>query len=717
MIHAGNAITVQMLQDGIAEFRFDLLGESVNKFNKATINDFQAAIAAVQAHPEIQGLVVTSAKSTFIVGADITEFGENFAQGEQVIQDWLVSIHQVFNSFEDLNIPKVVAINGMALGGGFEMCLVCDYRVMAQSAQVGLPEIKLGLFPGFGGTVRLSRIIGIDNAVEWIAMAVPKKPDAALKDGAVDAVVADDKVVVAAIDLVKQAIAGRLDWKAKRQEKLDPVKLNQIEQMMAFTTAKAAVLSKANPAQYPAPKLMLDSLQAGATLTRDEAVKIEAQGFAKAAVTPQAEALIGLFINDQVVKKASKKHEKGAHPINQAAVLGAGIMGGGIAYQAASKGTPIIMKDIGNPQLALGMSEANKLLTKQVERGKLTAAKMGETLTRIRPSLSYDEFKEVDIVIEAVTENPKVKEMVLADAESKVRDNTILASNTSTISITRLAKALKRPENFVGMHFFNPVHMMPLVEVIRGEHTSEEAIATTVVLAQKMGKTPIVVNDCPGFLVNRVLFPYFGAFDLLLKDGADFQQIDKVMEKFGWPMGPAYLMDVVGIDTGVHGAEVMAEGFPDRMKPGFKGSIETLYEAKRLGQKNDVGFYKYELDKKGKKAKTVDATTYELIAAVVTGEKREFDPQEIIDRMMLALCNETVRCLEDKIVATPHEADMAMIMGIGFPAFRGGPCRYIDQTSVAEYVALCNTYAHLGKAYEAPQLLRDMAENNKKFYG
>ncbi|ENU81675.1 fatty acid oxidation complex subunit alpha [Acinetobacter sp. ANC 3789] len=717
MIHAGNAITVQMLQDGIAEFRFDLLGESVNKFNKATIDDFQAAIAAVQAHPEIQGLVVTSAKSTFIVGADITEFGENFAQGEQVIQDWLVSIHQVFNSFEDLNIPKVVAINGMALGGGFEMCLVCDYRVMAQSAQVGLPEIKLGLFPGFGGTVRLSRIIGIDNAVEWIAMAVPKKPDAALKDGAVDAVVADDKVVVAAIDLVKQAIAGRLDWKAKRQEKLDPVKLNQIEQMMAFTTAKAAVLSKANPAQYPAPKLMLDSLQAGATLTRDEAVKIEAQGFAKAAVTPQAEALIGLFINDQVVKKASKKHEKGAHPINQAAVLGAGIMGGGIAYQAASKGTPIIMKDIGNPQLALGMSEANKLLTKQVERGKLTAAKMGETLTRIRPSLSYDEFKEVDIIIEAVTENPKVKEMVLADAESKVRDNTILASNTSTISITRLAKALKRPENFVGMHFFNPVHMMPLVEVIRGEHTSEEAIATTVVLAQKMGKTPIVVNDCPGFLVNRVLFPYFGAFDLLLKDGADFQQIDKVMEKFGWPMGPAYLMDVVGIDTGVHGAEVMAEGFPDRMKPDFKGSIETLYEAKRLGQKNDVGFYKYELDKKGKKAKIVDATTYELIAAVVTGEKREFDPQEIIDRMMLALCNETVRCLEDKIVATPHEADMAMIMGIGFPAFRGGPCRYIDQTGVAEYVALCNTYAHLGKAYEAPQLLRDMAENNKKFYG
>ncbi|MDQ8954296.1 fatty acid oxidation complex subunit alpha FadB [Acinetobacter rudis] len=717
MIHAGNAITVQMLKDGIAEFRFDLQGESVNKFNRATLEDFQAAIQAVKADQSIKGLIVTSAKSTFIVGADITEFGDNFALGENAIVEWAMPVHEIFNSFEDLEIPKVAAINGMALGGGFEMCLVCDYRVMSEAAQVGLPEIKLGIIPGFGGTVRLSRIIGIDNAIEWIAMAAPKRPAAALKDGAVDAVVTADKLQDAALHLVQQAIDGRLDWKTKRQEKLDPVKLDMLEQMMAFNSAKGVVLAKANPAQYPAPKLMIDSLQASVSLTRDEALKAEAQSFAKAAVTPQAEALIGLFLNDQVVKKTSKHHEKGAHPVNQAAVLGAGIMGGGIAYQSASKGTPIIMKDIGNAQLALGMSEANKLLTKQVERKKLKPAQMGDTLARIRPTLSYDEFKEVDIVIEAVTENPKVKEAVLKDTESKVRDNTIIASNTSTISITRLAKSLARPENFVGMHFFNPVHMMPLVEVIRGEQSSEEAVATTVVLAQKMGKTPIVVNDCPGFLVNRVLFPYFGAFDLLLKDGADFQQVDKVMEKFGWPMGPAYLLDVVGIDTGVHGAEVMSEGFPDRMKPSFKGAVEIMYENKRLGQKNDVGFYKYELDRKGKKAKTIDPTAYEVIAPMVTGEKREFDPQEIIDRMMLALCNETVRCLEDNIVATPAEADMAMIMGIGFPPFRGGPCRYIDQTGVAEYVALCNKYAHLGKAYEAPQMLRDMAENNKKFYG
>ena len=717
MIHNGNAITVQLLSDGIAELRFDLQGESVNKFNQVTLEDLKAATAAIKSNSEIKGLIVTSGKPVFIVGADITEFGSYFSAGAEVIAEKTLVAHEIFNAFEDLEIPKVVAINGIALGGGFEMCLACDYRVMSTAAQVGLPEVKLGIFPGYGGTVRLTRVIGIDNALEWIATGSQKKPAAALKDGAVDAVVEPAQLQAAAIDLVKKAIAGELDWKAKRQEKLEPVKLNPLEQMMAFNSAKGMILAKANPAQYPAPKLAIDSIQASATQNRDDAVKTEAQFFGQAAATPQAEALIGLFLSDQVVKKISKKHENGAHPVNQAAVLGAGIMGGGIAYQAASKGTPIIMKDIGNPQLALGMQEANGLLTKQVERKRLKPAQMGETLARIRPTLSYDEFKEVDIVIEAVTENPKVKGIVLAETEKNVRDNTIIASNTSTISITRLAENLQRPENFVGMHFFNPVHMMPLVEVIRGEKTSPEAIATTVVLAQKMGKTPIVVNDCPGFLVNRVLFPYFGAFDLLLKDGADFQQVDKVMEKFGWPMGPAYLIDVVGIDTGVHGAEVMAEGFPDRMKPDFKGAIEIMYENQRLGQKNDIGFYKYELDRKGKKAKKVDPVAYELVASMATTEKREFDPQEIIDRMMLTFCNETVRCLEDNIVATAAEADMAMIMGVGFPPFRGGPCRYIDQVGVAEYVALCDKYAHLGKAYEAPQMLRDMAANNKKFYG
>ena len=316
------------------------------------------------------------------------------------------------------------------------------------------------------------------------------------------------------------------------------------------------------------------------------------------------------------MKKASGAWEKkSAKQIDQAAVLGAGIMGGGIAYQAALKGTPIIMKDIAEPALELGMSEAGKLLAKQVEKGKSTPEKMSQTLGRIRPTLNYGDFGDVDIIIEAVVENPKVKKAVLAEVEGLVREDTIIASNTSTISISFLAEALKRPQNFVGMHFFNPVHMMPLVEVIRGKQSSDAAVAATVKLATKMGKTPIVVNDCPGFMVNRVLFPYFAGFHLLLRDGADFLAIDKAMEKFGWPMGPAYLMDVVGMDTAVHAAAVMAEGFPDRMKPDFEGrdrgaGRRTSASARRTARATTS----YAPDKKGKPKKSVDPATYELIS-------------------------------------------------------------------------------------------------------
>ncbi|OAV12840.1 fatty acid oxidation complex subunit alpha FadB [Moraxella catarrhalis] len=717
MIYQGKNIQVDFFDQtqGIVQFHFNATDESINKFDRKTTQEYQEAVTALENRDDIQGLIVTSGKSVFIAGADITEFTEYFSRSKDEIEAWLLDINHIFNRFEDLPFPKVAAINGAALGGGCEMALVCDYRVAGVSAQIGLPETKLGIFPGFGGSVRLPRLIGIDNALEAIATGKAYRPDAALKLGLVDAVVADELLEQAAADLVKKCLLGEFDWQAKRQEKQVPVKLNQLEQAMAFNSAKGVIFAKANPKHYPAVAIALETIEKHANLNRDDAIALEAKGFAKAATTPQATALVGLFLNDQTVKKLAKKHSQNAQTIKQAAVLGAGIMGGGIAYQAATKGLPIIMKDIQTKQLDLGMNEAGKLLSKEVERGKSTPAKMAQTLSHIRPTLNYGDFGEVDIVIEAVVENSTIKEAVLSEVEGLVKQDAILASNTSTISITRLAHALKRPENFVGMHFFNPVHRMPLVEVIRGEKTSDTAIATTVALAQKMGKTPIVVNDCPGFLVNRVLFPYFGAFDLLVKEGADFVSIDKTMEKFGWPMGPAYLLDVVGMDTGVHAAKVMAEGFPDRMKPDYKGATQLMFEHERLGQKNGVGFYQYETDKRGKPKKIADSTTYELLNLVQTGDQT-FDEQEIIDRMMIAFCNETVRCLEDDIVASPAEADMAMIMGVGFPPFRGGPCRYIDQIGVANYVALCDKYAYLGKAYEAPAKLRDMAQNGETFY-
>lgn len=711
-LYQSNALTLTVA-DTIAQLHFNNQSESVNKFDQATNAEFKEAVEILENSTDIQGLIVTSGKKVFIAGADITEFVGYFAKDENDIEAWLLDINATFNRFEDLSFPKVCAINGAALGGGCEMALVCDYRVIAKSAQIGLPETSLGIFPGFGGSVRLPRLVGLDNALELIATGKPQKSKDALAIGLVDAVIADDKVIESATDLLKKCIKGELDWQKRVREKRSPILLNATEQAMAFGSAKGVIFAKANPKHYPAVAIALDSIEQSVNLSRDDALKIEAKNFAKSAKTPQATALVGVFLNDQKVKKQAKKHAQNAREVKTSAVIGAGIMGGGIAHQSAVKGVPIVMKDIGNAQLELGIAEATKLLTKQIDKGKATPQTMGETLARIRPTLSYDDFANVDIVVEAVTENVAVKEKVLSQTEEKLGEKAILASNTSTISITQLAKSLKRPENFVGMHFFNPVHMMPLVEVIKGEQTSDEAVATAVAYAQKMGKSPIVVNDCAGFLVNRVLFPYFGAFDLLLKDGADFVQIDKVMEQFGMPMGPAYLLDVVGMDTAVHASDVMADAYPDRMKPDFKGAIATMFEENRLGQKNDVGFYAYGLDKK---VKTFDPKADELIAKVAGKQKTEFDSNEISERLMLVFCNETVRCLEDNIVASASEADMAMLMGVGFPAFRGGPCRYIDQMGVKNFVALCDKYAHLGKAYEAPKMLRQMAENGKSFY-
>ena len=714
MIYDGQAITVKLLDDGIAQLDFDLQGESVNKFNRATLQELKEATEALNGNGEVKGVVVTSSKDVFIVGADITEFTEMFALPEEELVEGTVATNQIFNAFEDLPVPTAVAINGIALGGGFEMCLAADYRVMSTKAKVGLPEVKLGIFPGFGGTVRLSRLVGCDNAVEWICGGTENKPEAALKIGAVDAVVAPEKLLEAAIDVVKRAGSGELDYKAKRQEKLEGIKLPMMEQMMAFNSAIGFVAGKAGP-NYPAPVTAIKTIQKHAGKKRDDAIRIEAKGFAKMAKTSVAQNLVGLFLNDQALKKTAKDFEKKAGKVEQAAVLGAGIMGGGIAYQSALKGTPIVMKDINQAGIDLGLNEAKKLLAKRVDRKKMDAGKMGDVLNAIKPTLSYGDFDTVDVVVEAVVENVKVKHAVLADVEKQVKPGTVLTSNTSTISITKLAEALERPEDFCGMHFFNPVHMMPLVEVIRGEKSSEETIATTVKYAKQMGKTPVVVNDCPGFLVNRVLFPYFGGFAGLLRDGADFQKVDKVMEKFGWPMGPAYLMDVVGIDTGVHAEGVMAEGFPERMSRDFKSAMDVMFENERYGQKNGVGFYKYETDKRGKPKKVVAEKAYELIAPVAA-ESKDFDAEDIIARCMIPMCLEVVRCLEDNIVETPADADMGLIFGVGFPPFRGGAIRYIEEMGLQNFVDLCDKYADLGALYAPTENLRKMAAEGKTFY-
>ena len=715
MIYEGKAITVKEIEGGFAQLDFDLKGESVNKFNQLTIEELGEAAEKLQKAKKVKGLVVTSSKDTFIVGADITEFTDLFAGPEEELVNNNLKANRIFSSIEDLPFPTVTAINGQALGGGFEMCLSTDFRVMAQKAKVGLPEVKLGIFPGFGGTVRLTRLIGADNAIEWICMGSEHRADKALKFNAVDAVVGNDQLVDAAIDMLKEANAGKLDYKARREEKTGKLKLNSMESMMVFETSKGYVAGQSGP-NYPSPVEAVKVMQKHAGMTRDKAIEVEANGFAKMAKTNTAASLVQIFLNDQDLKKKGKDYEKQANQVKMAAVLGAGIMGGGIAFQSALKGTPIMMKDINRDGITAGLNEAKKQLTKRVDKGKMTADQMGDVLNNIHPTLNYGDFGDVDLVVEAVVENPKVKDAVLRETEDVIGEDKILTTNTSTISIDRLAKNLKRPENFCGMHFFNPVHMMPLVEVIRGEKTSDKAVATTVAYARAMGKSPIVVNDCPGFLVNRILFPYFGGFARLVRDGADFQKVDKIMEKFGWPMGPAYLLDVVGMDTAKHANEVMAEGFPDRMKDEHKSAIDVMFENDRLGQKSDKGFYEYHVDKKGKQQKVVDESSYDLLKPVVHNSQ-EFTDEQIIERMIIPLCIETVRCLEDNIVGTAAEADMGLVYGIGFPPFRGGALRYIDDIGLDEFCRMADKYKDLGPLYHPTDGMREMAKSGKKFHG
>jgi 3-hydroxyacyl-CoA dehydrogenase/enoyl-CoA hydratase/3-hydroxybutyryl-CoA epimerase/enoyl-CoA isomerase len=715
MLYQGKNLSLKLLQDNCAELCFDVSDSAVNIFNQQTVAELSQALDILESSQDIKGLLLTSAKNGFFAGADISEFGPAFTQGEASIAAILDTSNRNFNRIEDLPFPVVVAINGFALGGGCELCLACDYRIGTEATRIGLPETRLGIIPGWGGTVRLPRIAGIETAIEWIAGAQENTADAAFKAGVLDGIVAEDKLTYAALQTLQRCIDGSLDFARRRQQKQAPLRHNRTEITMAFTTSKAFVQSQAGK-HYPAPVAAVNAIERAASFTRKDALAVETETFITMAQTPVALALSGLFISDQLIAKKAKTMAKAADKVvTRAAVLGAGIMGGGIAYQSALKNIPIKMKDIAQQGIDLGLAEANKLLNKRVERGRMTALQMGEVLNRIEPALNYDGFQQVDIVVEAVVENPKIKQSVLAEVEQSVNVDTILASNTSTISIDYLAQGLARPGNFCGMHFFNPVHAMPLVEVIRGSRTSDVAIARTVAYATAMGKKAIVVGDCPGFLVNRVLFPYLFGFAMLLRDGADFQQVDKVMEGWGWPMGPAYLLDVIGLDTSVHAQSVMAAGFPSRMQQDFQTAMDILFKANRLGQKNAKGFYDYQMDKKGKLAKVVTQESYELIGAYVAPSKA-FTNEEIVARMMVPMATELARCLEEGIVATPAEADMALIYGLGFPPFRGGVFRWLDGIGMQTFCDMAKPYEPLGELYQSTVGMQKQAADKCAYY-
>ena len=715
MIYQANTLSIKELDNGVAELSFCSSG-SVNKLDIATLEALDNALSELALRKNIKGLILTSDKDAFIVGADITEFLGLFEKPEEELDQWLKFANSIFNKLEDLPFPTLSVLKGHTLGGGCECVLATDFRIGDTTTNIGLPETRLGIMPGFGGCVRLPRVIGADNAMEIITQGKSVKAKEALKLGLLDAVIDSDNLRQSAINTISKAISGELNWRQRREQKVAPLPLSQLEQKMSFTIAKGMVLQVVGT-HYPAPMNAVLAIENGANHARQEALDIERKYFIKLAKSPEAKSLVGIFLNDQYLKSLAKKSAKNSNAeTNQSAVLGAGIMGGGIAYQSALKGVPVIMKDIAQPALDLGMGEASKLLNKKLSQGRLDGFKMAEILASIKPTLSYSEINEADIVVEAVIENPQIKSSVLQEVEEQVDSDTVIASNTSTIPINLLASSLKRPENFCGMHFFNPVHRMPLVEIIRGEHTSEETINRVVAYAAKMGKSPIVVNDCPGFFVNRVLFPYFAGFNMLLKDGANFTQIDKVMERqYGWPMGPAYLLDVVGIDTANHAQAVMAKGFPERMASEGTDAIQALFNAKRYGQKNGLGFYEYSLDKKGKPKKAISKDVLPILEPVCQ-TPNDFSDETIVERMMIPMINEVLLCLEENIIASPQEADMALVYGLGFPPFRGGVCRYLDSIGIDNYIEMAGKYEHLGPLYQIPSLIKSMQKEGKTFY-
>lgn len=716
MIYSGEALSVTKTDNGVAHLVFDRKSESVNKFDRLTVDELTTALNKLEAEPGITGLVISSAKDVFVVGADINEFVTVFKEPADKIAVHLIPQSENFRRLEKLVYPVVVAINGFALGGGLEICLAGDVRVASEAAVVGLPETGLGIIPGWGGTVRMPRIAGVQSSLEWITSGRPQKAEVALDAGVVDFVVPANELLAKAGAVMADCRSGVLDYRAARAKKESTV-AGIIVEANSIAEEWTVSIAKDFGTHYPAQKCAANSVLRGLEKTLDEALLIERQYFVEAAQTDQAKALVGNFLSDQYLMKCAKDRAKTVtEPVTCAGVLGAGIMGGGIAYQSALTGTPAIMKDIAQEGLDLGMGEADKQLSRLVKKGRMTEEQKVAVLASITPTLEYDDsFKKVDVLVEAVIENIRVKHAVLTDVETRMDSSAIICSNTSTLPISDLAQPLQRPARFCGMHFFNPVHAMPLVEVIRGEKTSEDTINRAVAYVLSLKKKPVVVNDCAGFLVNRLLFAYFAGFMRLVNDGADYEVVDKVMEAWGWPMGPAYLADVVGLDTMQHCDDVLAAAYANRLKKDFKAWYQVVMDLGGLGQKNSKGFYSYS-SVDGRRLRVVNDEVKVKVAELAK-PTRDFTETEIIERIMIPIAIEMAFALEENIVASPEEGDISLIYGVGFPPFRGGVARWMDTVGLKQFCAMADQYVgELGPLYEVTARQRKMATKAETYY-
>jgi 3-hydroxyacyl-CoA dehydrogenase/enoyl-CoA hydratase/3-hydroxybutyryl-CoA epimerase len=678
--------------DDIVTIIFDQENSTANVFNEDLFKELEDQLAFVEDHQgAFKGVIFKSAKpSIFIAGADLKSFSDN--PTPERISHLIKLGQQTFNRIEDLRMPSVAAIHGACVGGGYELALACDHRVatLDPATKIGLPETMLGILPAWGGSTRLPRMIGLPAAMGIILAGKVVVPKLALKLKMIDRVVYKERLDSNAKALV---LTGKKKYKKHTLNRF-PLKY------IAKSKATKNVL-KTTGGVYPAPLKAIDVMVDGLGVSRDESLKLEQDAFAELLTTDVANNLVNIFFLQERSKKTKGDSD---FKVKNTAVIGAGVMGAGIAQWISSRGINVLLKDIKPEFVAKGIATISKLYSAAVKKRVMTKAEATMKMDKVTPITKSVPMKNVDLVVEAAIERLDIKQDLFVELESLVRDDTILATNTSALSIVDIAEKMEHKERVVGIHYFNPVHKMKLVEVIRGECTSDETVLKATQFVKKTGKLPVVVKDSPGFLVNRILMPYLIEAVHLAAANAGIKRVDKLLRNFGMPMGPFRLIDEVGGDVCQH----VADDLLNRLSTKFPNSniLRKMIELGDLGKKSGRGFYKYS---GGKSTGASSKVPFGALTMIYTDD-------EIVDRLVLIMVNEAVRCLEEGVVESPKDVDFGMIMGTGWAPFRGGPISYLDNAGATNVVDRLQKLAITDKYFAPCDMLLEYAKKDKKFY-
>lgn len=712
------AFKLSIDNEGIASLIFDLPGEKVNTFSLPVMEELEKILDTVALDKTIKIMKIASGKEgTFIAGADLHSFEPIFKdpiQGAKII----AAGHRVFHKLHNLSFPTLALIQGTCLGGGLELALACTYRVVSDNPKtlLGLPEVSLGIIPGWGGTQRLPRLIGLIESLPIILGARSIKASNAFKIKLVDAIYADAFFDEGVRQLIKECLSQKgaekiLEKRKRRGLRAAFLEHNPIGRAFIYSRAKKDLI-KRTKGHYPAPLVALKLIKETYPLPLKEGLAKEEKTFVDNLKTSFAIApnLIHLFFIKEALKKdRGVSNEVKSLKVLSAGVIGAGTMGSGITWLFSNKDIPVRMKDVDWQVLGKGFAVASSIYSKAVKDKKLTTDQASLKFHHITATTDYSGFHNLDLVVEAAVESLELKQRILKELEEVVSPHAIIASNTSSLRIADMASVMKHPERLVGMHFFNPSNKMPLVEVVASDKTSKEAIATAVETCKKLDKIPIVVRDCPGFLVNRIFVNGANELMRLYQEGISQESLDKMMLDFGMPMSPFLLADEVGNDVGYKVSKIFEQAYGPRMA--LPKILALMYENKLYGKKNGKGFYLYQ----GDKIKTNPEVA--KLRYSITQVSKAVPETDRRDRVFLLMINEATRCLEENIVANPAFLDMAMIMGIGFPPFRGGLLRYADELGIDYVVNGLNRLKEAyGDRFASSQLLLEMQRAHRSFF-